>query len=664
MVVPDPSLTIREGAIKPWAKKKSTFFFQTLHALEEAYDFDLHTPFRDLKPRVQKLLLYGSGDRKIRFWFDRGRRRHFFHQTFQGVIPTLRKKYEESDSPLSRQEIREYMSTSVCSVCGGARLRPESLAVKVGGLHIGQITALSAKEASEFFDGLSLPPREQEIAWRIVKELKDRLRFLTDVGLDYLTLDRSGATLSGGEGQRIRLATQMGSTLVGVLYILDEPSIGLHQRDNKRLLTTLMKLRDLGNTVMVVEHDRETILSGDYVVDLGPGAGENGGYLVACGSPDEIMANPDSLTGRYLSGEMNIDVPERRRVHNGKFVELTNCSHNNLKNIDVKIPLGLFTCITGVSGSGKSSLLIDILYRALKQKFYRSTEKPGRFGSIRGAENLDKVIDIDQSPIGRTPRSNPATYTGVFSGIRALFSQVPEARTRGYRPGRFSFNVKGGRCEACKGDGTIKIEMHFLPDIYVKCDQCRGSRFNRETLDICYKGKNIADVLDMTVTQALDFFANIPPIERTLKTIHDVGLGYIKLGQAATTLSGGEAQRVKLAKELSKKSTGRTLYILDEPTTGLHFDDIKKLLEVLNRLTDAGNTIIVIEHNIEVIKTADHIIDLGPEGGEEGGRVVACGTPEEVARNNGSYTGRFLRETLFGEGSPPVRMKKASAAAS
>ncbi len=584
--------------------------------------------------------------------------------TCNGLGSTLEMDHDLIMPGSYRARIGDYVSERPCKACGGARLRPESLSIKVEGMHIGRLTQLSVKNSLDFFENLSLPSREEEIARRIMKEVRDRLRFLVDVGLDYLTLDRPAATLSGGEGQRIKLATQIGSSLVGVLYILDEPTIGLHQRDNQRLLTTLKRLRDLGNTVIVVEHDRDTILSADYVIDLGPGAGERGGYLVAGGPPQGIIRSRNSLTGKYLAGKLSIEVPPRRRKHNGKFLKLLDCSHNNLKNIDVKIPLGLFTCITGVSGSGKSTLLIDILYRALMRKLYRSRRKPGRSGEIRGIEQIDKVIDIDQSPIGRTPRSNSATYTGLFTIIRELYSQVPEARARGYRPGRFSFNVKGGRCEACRGDGTIKIEMHFLPDIYVKCDLCKGLRFNRETLDVRYKGKNIADVLEMSITQALEFFTNIPRIQGKLKTMHEVGLGYIRLGQPATTLSGGEAQRVKLAKELSKRSTGRTLYILDEPTTGLHFDDIKKLLEVLNRLTDAGNTIMVIEHNMEVVKTADYIIDLGPEGGENGGWVVATGTPEEVAENPDSYTGHFLSQALFQEESPAVHEVKADAVAS
>jgi len=646
LIIPDKSISLRDGAIKPWEKRTSVYFYQMLQCLSDHYGFSLDTPFMDLDEKLHNIILYGSGDEQIKFFYERDNRRHFYHREFEGVIPDLERRYKETESEYIREEIQEYMSMTPCPACKGARLKPESLSIKVGGKSIMELTALSVREAIDFFNSLSLTEQEWTIARRILKEIKERLGFMKDVGLDYLTLDRTSATLSGGEGQRIRLATQIGSSLMGVLYILDEPSIGLHQRDNKRLLDTLIRLRDIGNTVIVVEHDRDTILLADYIIDLGPGAGIHGGSVVACGSPEEILSDKASLTGRYLSEDLSIPVPRKRRNGNSDHLKILGASQNNLKNIDVSIPLGLFTCITGVSGSGKSTLVIDILYKALAQVFWKSTEKPGRFSGIKGIEFIDKVIDIDQSPIGRTPRSNPATYTGVFNLIRDLFAQLPESRKRGYKAGRFSFNVKGGRCEACAGDGIIKIEMHFLPDIYVTCEVCKGKRFNRETLDIQYKGKNIADVLDMTVSEALIFFENIPSIKSKLQTVSDVGLDYIKLGQAATTLSGGEAQRVKLSKELSKRSTGRTLYILDEPTTGLHFADIQKLLDVLNSLTDAGNTVVVIEHNLDVIKTADYIIDLGPEGGDSGGEIVAYGTPEEVAKNPRSYTGQFLKTVI------------------
>jgi excinuclease ABC subunit A len=576
----------------------------------------------------------------------------------------LDRRYKETSSSRVREAIEEYVdrlySIRPCKACGGARLRKESLAIKVAGLSIAEVTRKSVKDGLAFFEGLRLSQKDQEIARRILKEIRERLGFLVNVGLEYLTLDRTAATLAGGEGQRIRLATQIGSSLVGVLYILDEPSIGLHQRDNVRLLNTLKRLRDLGNTVLVVEHDEETIRSADHVIDLGPGAGVSGGQVVAAGPPEAITANPRSLTGRYLAGELQIPVPARRRPHTGFSLTVVGAREHNLKGIDVEIPLGLFSCVTGVSGSGKSTLVSEILWKALAAELYDSREKPGAHDKLLGVEHLDKVIEIDQAPIGRTPRSNPATYTGVFSFIRELYALTPDARVRGYKPGRFSFNVKGGRCEACEGDGILRIEMHFLPDIYVTCEVCRGKRYNRETLEILYKGKSIADVLDMTVAEALAFFEKVPRIREKLQTLHDVGLTYIKLGQSATTLSGGEAQRVKLSRELSKRATGRTLYILDEPTTGLHFHDIRHLLEVLHRLTDAGNTVLVIEHNLDVIKTADHIIDLGPEGGDAGGGVVATGTPEEIAANPGSYTGQFLRRVLDGRGlagrpGPPPR---------
>lgn len=646
LIVPNKKKSIREGAIKPWEKKNTVYFYQMLDALATQYKFRLDTPFDKLDEKVQEILIYGTKGEKVKFYYERDNKRFFYYRTFEGVIGNLERRYRETESQYIRDEIERYMSIRPCYMCNGARLRPESLSVKINGLNIMDVSRFSISEALSFFKGIKLTKQEFLISRRILKEIKERLGFLVNVGLDYLTIERTAATLSGGESQRIRLATQIGSSLVGVLYILDEPSIGLHQRDNKRLLDTLLSLRNLGNTIIVVEHDRDTILTADHVIDLGPGAGVHGGKVVCSGSPKQILKKKKSLTGRYLSGALKIPIPQKRRRPNLKYLEIHKARENNLKDINVKIPLGLFTCITGVSGSGKSTLIIEILYKALAQSFYRSIDKPGDFEEIKGIEYIDKVIDIDQSPIGRTPRSNPATYTGVFTYIRELFAQVPESRKRGYKPGRFSFNVKGGRCEACSGDGIIKIEMHFLPDIYIKCEECKGKRFNRETLEIMYKGKNIADVLDMTVKQAAEFFENIPKIRNKLQTIYDVGLGYIKLGQSATTLSGGEAQRVKLSKELSKRETGRTLYILDEPTTGLHFADIQNLLNVLNRLVDTGNTVVVIEHNMDVIKTADHIIDLGPEGGDEGGRIVAEGTPEEVSRVKKSYTGHFLKEAL------------------
>jgi len=646
LIVPNKDLSIREGAVIPWQGRTSMHFHQTLDALAEHYHIDLYAPFKTLSPQVQKVILYGSDGEQIKFYNDRDDRRHFYYREFEGVISNLERRYRETDSEIIREEMERYMNVRPCPVCQGARLRKESLFVKIDGLNIHQVTEKSIREALDFFETPELSAREREIARRVLKEISERLGFLVNVGLDYLTLSRSSATLSGGESERIRLATQIGSGLVGVLYILDEPSIGLHQRDNARLLSTLKRLRDLGNTILIVEHDEETILNADYVVDLGPGAGVNGGMVVFCGPPQELLRTENSLTGRYLSGRLNIPIPRSRRKPRGKYLTLINASQNNLKNITARIPLGLFTCVTGVSGSGKSTLILDTLYRALAQKIYHSKERPGRVGELQGVSEVDKVIEIDQSPIGRTPRSNPATYTGVFTYIRELFAQLPESRARGYRPGRYSFNVKGGRCEACGGDGIIKIEMHFLPDIYVTCEVCRGKRYNRETLEVQYKGKSIWDVLDMTVDQALKFFEHIPRIRGKLQTLADVGMGYIKLGQQATTLSGGEAQRVKLSRELSKRSTGRTVYILDEPTTGLHFDDIRKLLDVLNRLTDSGNTVIVIEHNLEVIKTADHIIDLGPEGGDGGGEIIAEGTPEEIANISRSYTGQFLQKTF------------------
>jgi len=646
LVIPDRSKSVAEGAIAPWNSSPDGIYFQMLQAVLEHYGYDVDTPIEKMDEKMVNILLYGS-DEPIDFTFE-GRftgTRHFTSY-FEGVINNLKRRYQETDSEWMREEIEEYMSTKPCPACGGARLKPESLAVKINGKSIAQVSSLSIRDTIEFFETLPLTEKEKVIAHQILKEIKNRLKFLMDVGLDYLTLDRASGTLSGGEAQRIRLATQIGSRLVGVLYILDEPSIGLHQRDNEKLINTLKGLRDLGNTVIVVEHDEDTMRSADYIIDIGPGAGENGGRVVAVGTPDEIEKCEESLTGQYLSGKLRIKIPEKRRIPDGRWLILRGCKEHNLKNIDVSFPVGLFTCVTGVSGSGKSTLVNEILYKAMKEKLYNVKSNPGAFDAIEGAEYFEKVINVDQSPIGRTPRSNPATYTGVFNDIREVFAQTVEARMRGYKPGRFSFNVKGGRCEACKGDGIIKIEMHFLADVYVPCEVCKGKRYNRETLEVKYKGKSIADVLDMTVDEALVFFENHPKIKRKLKTLRDVGLGYIKLGQSSTTLSGGEAQRVKLATELSKKSNGKTLYILDEPTTGLHPADIIKLLDVLQRLVDGGSTVIVIEHNLDVIKVADYIIDLGPEGGERGGEVVAFGTPEEVAKNEKSYTGMFLKRVF------------------
>lgn len=646
LVIPNRNLSVREGALLPWAKRKSIYHYQMLDALSHHYQFDIYTPFKDLPTQIQQVLLYGSGEEKIKFYYDDGSRRFDHQRPFSGIIPNMERRYKQSDSSLIRQEIELYMNTRTCPDCSGSRLRRESLFIKIGNKSIHDITQLPIKEALSFFHQLKLSKRDKIIAQSILKEIIERLKFLSHVGVDYLTLDRASSTLSGGEGQRIRLATQIGSSLVGVLYILDEPSVGLHQRDNIRLLKTLKKLRDLGNTVLVVEHDEQTILSADHVIDMGPGAGIAGGEIIFSGTPQKILKHNNSLTGKYLSHRLEIPVPTQRRKSSTRFLTIKGASENNLRKITVKIPLGLFTCVTGVSGSGKSTLVVDTLYRALAQRLYRSKERAGSVEEIEGLEYIDKVIDIDQAPIGRTPRSNPATYTGTFNYIRELFSRLPESKARGYKLGRYSFNVKGGRCEACSGDGITKIEMHFLPDVHVTCEVCKGKRYNRETLEIQYKGKNIAEVLDMTVNQAFSFLENIPLIRAKLQTLTDVGLGYIRLGQSATTLSGGEAQRIKLSKELSKRSTGRTLYILDEPTTGLHFADIHKLLEVLNRLTDMGNTVVVIEHNLEVIKTADYIIDLGPEGGDKGGEILALGTPEEVADNKYSYTGQFLKKVL------------------
>ncbi|MBZ4653623.1 MAG: uvrA, partial [Peptococcaceae bacterium] len=647
LVIPDPSKTLAEGAIAPWNRATNLWYMNMIESLAQQYGFSMHVPFRDLTPEQKDLILYGSRGQRIRFRYHNAQGELRVYDTiYEGVIPNLERRYKETQSDHSRQEIEEFMSSTPCPQCQGARLKPESLAVTINGKNIWDVTRFSIREALEFFHGLKLTEREQYIARQVLKEIKERLGFLVNVGLDYLTLHRSAGTLSGGEAQRIRLATQIGSSLVGVLYILDEPSIGLHQRDNDRLIATLQRLRDLGNTVLVVEHDEDTMRAADHIIDIGPGAGVHGGQIVAQGTLEEIMAAQESITGEYLRGDKYIPVPPLRRTPNGKWLEVRGARENNLKNIDVRIPLNLFTCVTGVSGSGKSTLVNEILYKRISQELYGSKTKPGEHDELLGLEYLDKVIDIDQSPIGRTPRSNPATYTGVFDAIREVFSQTPEARMRGYKPGRFSFNVRGGRCEACGGDGIIKIEMHFLPDVYVPCEVCKGKRYNRETLEVKYKGKSIAQVLEMTVDEATEFFQNHPKIYRKLKTMQDVGLGYIQLGQPATTLSGGEAQRVKLATELSRRTNGKTLYILDEPTTGLHVADIHKLLGVLTRLVDAGDTVLVIEHNLDVIKTADYCIDLGPEGGEKGGEIVATGTPEEICANPRSYTGKYLKPVL------------------
>ena len=647
LIVPDKRRSLRDGAIRPWEKRHSLYHYQMLEALAQHYGFDLRQPFGELKPEYQKALLYGSGEEEITFYYEKDGRRHFYKKAFEGVMESLRRRYEENKSGFGREEIEEYMSLHPCPECHGNRLKPESLAVKIAEKSITEVTRMSVTEAHEFFSDLRLTERENFIAHRILKEIRERLGFLVNVGVDYLTLDRAAATLSGGEGQRIRLATQIGSSLVGVLYILDEPSIGLHQRDNRRLLDTLLRLRDLGNTVVVVEHDEETIRTADYVVDMGPGAGIHGGQIVAQGTPQEIIRSDKSLTGLYLRRERTVSLPKRHRLPK-KFLTVLEARENNLKGITAKIPLGLLTCVTGVSGSGKSTLVLEVLYKNVAQQLYYAHDRAGACKAILGLAEIDKVINIDQSPIGRTPRSNPATYTGLFTYIRDLFAQVPESRMRGYKAGRYSFNVKGGRCEACQGDGLIKIEMHFLPDVYVTCEVCKGKRYSRETLEVKYKDKNIADVLGLTVEQSLSFFESIPHIRAKLLTLRDVGLNYIHLGQSATTLSGGEAQRVKLSKELSKRATGRTLYILDEPTTGLHFADIQKLLDVLNRLVDSGNTVVVIEHSLDVVKNADWIIDLGPEGGDRGGEVVAVGTPEELCRHPRSFTGQYLQKALSG----------------
>ena len=652
LIVPDETRSLERGAILPWAKTgaSSPYYAQTLQAIARHYKQSMRTPWKDLPKNVQKTILHGSGKEKIKFTYDDGARRFQTKKPFEGVINNIERRWRETESSWVRDELTRFQSKQPCETCNGNRLKPQALAVKIAGLHISEVTIMSIREAGIWFDGLSkkLTKKQKTIANRILKEIRERLKFLNDVGLEYLTLSRGSGSLSGGESQRIRLASQIGSGLTGVLYVLDEPSIGLHQRDNARLLETLKHLRDIGNTVIVVEHDEDAILSADQVVDIGPGAGIHGGEIVAQGTPAEIKSNPKSLTGQYLTGKLQIPIPKtRRKPKKSRILSVTGARENNLKNVHAEIPLGLFTCVTGVSGGGKSTLLIDTIYKAVSRRLNRSsTHHPGAHDALQGLEHLDKIIDIDQSPIGRTPRSNPATYTGAFTPIREWFTNLPEARARGYKPGRFSFNVKGGRCEACQGDGVLKIEMHFLPDVYVQCDQCKGKRYNRETLEITFKGKSISDILEMTVEEGTEFFKAVPAIRDKLETLKRVGLGYIHVGQQANTLSGGEAQRVKLAKELSKRATGRTLYILDEPTTGLHFHDVAKLLDVLQKLVETGNTVVVIEHNLEVIKTADWIIDLGPEGGDGGGRIIAKGTPEQVARSKKSYTGKYLKPLL------------------
>ncbi len=646
LVVPDPTLSLAEGALQPWNRGVTAYWRRLIASVAETYDVDVDKPWSKLKQSEKEIFLFGTdGERHHVSYTNRFGRRRSYRVRFEGIVNHLQRRYEETDSESNRERIEGYMAEQPCPACGGARLRPESLAVKVGGLSIAEYGDLSAHAAAAWIRELEMTETERAIARLIVREITERLSFLENVGIGYLSLSRSARTLSGGEAQRIRLATQIGSHLVGVMYVLDEPSIGLHQRDNEKLIATLDRLRDLGNTVIVVEHDEGTMLAADHLVDLGPGAGEHGGHVIAAGTPKEVSKNPSSLTGQYLSGKKRIDVPEERRQPTGTLV-VRGAREHNLKDVDVMVPLGVFCCVTGVSGSGKSTLVNETLHHAVANRLHQAKLRPGAHDGIDGLSQIDKIINIDQSPIGRTPRSNPATYTGVFDHIRALFTQTQEARARGYKPGRFSFNVKGGRCEVCKGDGQIKIEMHFLPDVYVPCEQCHGKRYNRETLEVRFKGKNIADVLEMSVEEAVEFFENVPKIARRLRTLNDVGLGYIRLGQPATTLSGGEAQRVKLATELSKVATGDTLYILDEPTTGLHFADVQRLLDVLGRLVDAGNTVVVIEHNLDVIKTADWLVDLGPEGGEGGGEVVATGTPEEVAATSGSYTGRFLAELV------------------
>ena len=662
LVIPNRRLTIAEGAIRPWSRTTArvTWYTRLLEGVAKQFGFSLDTPVNKMKPEDLKIILYGAPEEGISMRGPGGRT---YHTTYEGVVPNLERRYHETDSDFVRREIGKYMAERECPVCHGKRLKPEILAVTVTDRSIVDVTTLSIEDAAAFFGGLKLNERDTKIAHQILKEICARLNFLRDVGLNYLTLDRSATTLAGGEAQRIRLATQIGSSLMGVLYILDEPSIGLHQRDNDRLITTLERLRDLGNTVIVVEHDEDTMRAADWLIDIGPAAGEHGGEVVAAGTADEVAAEPASLTGQYLAGTREIAIPQRRRRGNGNSITIQNAREHNLRDIDVQIPLGKLVTVTGVSGSGKSSLINDILAKKLAQVFHRASDPPGKHDDIIGLQNLDKVISVDQSPIGRTPRSNPATYTGVFGAIRDLFAVTPEAKIRGYKAGRFSFNVKGGRCEVCKGDGIIKIEMHFLPDVYVTCDECKGRRYNREALDIHYKGKDISQVLDMTVEEAQGFFENIPSIHRKIETLNSVGLGYIKLGQPATTLSGGEAQRIKLATELARRSTGRTLYILDEPTTGLHFEDVKRLLEVLNALVEGGNTVLVIEHNLDVVKSADWVIDMGPEGGEGGGQIIATGTPEAVAKVEKSYTGNYLTR-IVGDGTTRTKLRKPKAALS
>ncbi|MDE4272826.1 excinuclease ABC subunit UvrA [Phaeobacter gallaeciensis] len=648
LVVPDQSLKVYDGALAPWRKGKSPYFLQTIEAIAKHYEFDKNTPWKDLPAHVKQVFLYGSGDEEIPFRYDEGGRVYNVTRVFEGVIPNMERRYRETDSNWIREEFERYQNNRPCGACGGYRLREEALAVRIADIHVGQVVQKSIREALAWIEEVPdhLSTQKQEIARAIVKEIRERLGFLNNVGLEYLTLSRNSGTLSGGESQRIRLASQIGSGLTGVLYVLDEPSIGLHQRDNDRLITTLKNLRDQGNTVIVVEHDEDMIRQADYVFDIGPGAGVHGGQVVSHGTPQQIAADAASVTGQYLSGVREIEIPAKRRKGNKKKIKVVKATGNNLKEVTAEFPLGKFVCVSGVSGGGKSTLTIETLFKTASMRLNGARQTPAPCETIKGLEHLDKVIDIDQRPIGRTPRSNPATYTGAFTPIRDWFAGLPEAKTRGYKPGRFSFNVKGGRCEACQGDGVIKIEMHFLPDVYVECETCKGKRYNRETLEVTFKGKSIADVLDMTVEEAQQFFAAVPSIRDKMDALMRVGLGYIKVGQQATTLSGGEAQRVKLSKELSKRSTGRTLYILDEPTTGLHFEDVKKLLEVLHELVDQGNSVVVIEHNLDVIKTADHIIDIGPEGGDGGGEIVATGTPEQVAAEPRSHTGRYLKPML------------------
>ena len=664
LVVPDPGKSLRAGAIAPWANSSSSYYEQTLDSLARHFGASTATPFRELEPAIRDGILYGTGEEPVEMSYNDGKRSYTIDRPFEGVLPNMERRFRETDSSWVREDLGRYQNVDDCDTCAGMRLKPEALAVKLAGLHISQVAEMSIAEAVGWFKALSptLPPKSQEIARSILKEINERLGFLANVGLEYLTLSRSSATLSGGESQRIRLASQIGSGLTGVLYVLDEPSIGLHQRDNVRLLATLKRLRDLGNTVIVVEHDEEAIRSADHLIDLGPGAGVHGGEVVAAGKPQAVIRSRKSLTAKYLRGDRMIDVPaERRPIDSGRRIRVEGASANNLDSISAEIPLGAFVCVTGVSGSGKSTLIIETLYKAIARRLHGARAHPGAHEEIGGLELIDKIVDIDQSPIGRTPRSNPATYTGAFTPIRDWFANLPESRARGYKPGRFSFNVKGGRCEACQGDGEIKIEMHFLPDVYVQCDVCKGARYNRETLEIGFRGKSIAEVLAMTVDEGCTFFSAVPAIRDKLLMLQKVGLGYIRIGQQATTLSGGEAQRVKLSKELSRRSTGKTVYILDEPTTGLHFEDVRNLLAVLHALVDQGNTVIVIEHNLEVIKTADWIVDLGPEGGDKGGRIVAAGRPEDVARVESSFTGRYLTRVLNGAGAEPVAPQRVRA---